>query len=133
MQNRLVTSDLDLTGTWRVHHRVEASQRATFVGLDIAFEINFVQDGKQLAGEGAKFLVDREPAGPHEISRLAITGWVHGDDVRIALIESPAHLPDRAIIGEIVWRAIDPDRMTGRFRVDLAETSGRSEAVRLGA
>jgi hypothetical protein len=38
--------------------------------------------------------------------------------------------PERTIVGEIVWKAIDPDHMIGSFRVDLAKTSGRSEAVR---
>jgi hypothetical protein len=129
-RSELASEPLDLTGRWRVAHHVESSARPAFVGLDIEFQISFLQDGEQLAGEGEKFLVDRKPAGPEEASRLAITGWVHGRDVRISLMESTPQVPVRTIIGEIVWTAAGPDRMVGSFRVDLAETSGRSEATR---
>jgi hypothetical protein len=121
---------LDMTGTWLVSHRVISSARPDFVGLDIQFQINFSQDGQQLAGDGEKFLVDSHPASPDEISRLAITGWVRDVDVRISLMELSLQRPARTIIGEIVWTATNRDRMVGSFRVDLAETSGRSEAVR---
>jgi len=130
MQNDLASKPLDLTGRWRVIHFVETSQRRDFVGLDIEFHITFFQDGGQLAGEGEKFLVDRQPADPDEVSRLAITGWADDEEVRISLMESSPQGPDRTIIGEIVWKALDPDHMIGSFRVDLAKTSGRSEAMR---
>lgn len=121
---------LDLTGEWRVIHRVAASARLDFIGMDIAFQVRFSQDGQQLAGEGEKFLVDRQPASPDEVSHLAITGWVQDDDVTISLMEISPRGPERTIIGEIVWKAIDADRMLGHFRVDLADTTGLSEAVR---
>ncbi|HEX2139305.1 MAG TPA: hypothetical protein VHG33_06305 [Woeseiaceae bacterium] len=121
---------LDLTGTWRVAHRVTASQRPDFLGLDVEFRITFVQDGGQLAGEGEKFLVDREPADPREVSHLEITGWVHETDVQISLMERSPLSPERTIVGAISWKPVDANRMIGSFRVNLAETSGLSEAVR---
>ena len=124
---------LDLTGRWQVIHHVAASARLDFIGLDIAFQIRFSQDGQQLAGEGEKFLVDRMPARPDEVSRLTITGWVQNDDVTISLMEISPRGPERTIIGEIVWKAIDADQMLGQFRVDLADTTGLSEAVRQAA
>jgi hypothetical protein len=130
MRNKLSSAPLDLTGTWRVTHRVAASRRPDFVGRDIAFRITFVQDGKQLAGEGEKFLVDFEPADPSEVSLLEITGWVHPTNVQISLMERSPLGRAGAIVGEIAWKPIDPDHMIGSFRVDLAETSGRSEGVR---
>ncbi len=130
MQNDLASKPLDLTGRWRVTHYVEASQRRNFIGMDIGFQITLFQDGEQLGGEGEKFLVDRQPANSDEVSRLAITGWVHDAEVRISLMESSPQGPERTIIGEIVWNALSPDHMIGSFRVDLAETSGRSEAMR---
>jgi len=130
MQKNLGMEPLDLTGRWRVTHHVEASRRPDFVGLDIEFQITFLQDGEQLAGEGEKLLVDQQPASPGEISQLAMTGWVHKAEVRISLMESSPQNPDRTIVGEIVWKAIGPDHMIGSFRVDLAATSGRSEAAR---
>src|SRR5687768_13529801 len=130
MHGDQASKSLDLTGRWRVAHRVEASERPDFVGLDIEFHITFFQDGEQLAGEGEKFLVDRQPAGPDEVSRLAITGWVHGAEVRISLMEISAQHPQHTIVGEMVWKVVDADHMIGSFRVNLAETSGRSEAAR---
>lgn len=125
-----VSEPLDLTGRWRVVHHVESSERVDFVGLNIEFQIDFLQDGQQLAGEGEKFLVDRQPANPDEISRLAITGWISGDEVRISLMEVTPNGPAQTIIGEIVWNAAGPAHMIGNFRVDVANTRGRSEAVR---
>jgi hypothetical protein len=131
MPDRTASQPLDLTGVWRVTHKVERSRRASLVGLRIEFKMTFLQDGKQLAGEGEKFLVDHQPARWEEASRLAITGWVHARDVKISLLEIAPQNGQRAIVGEIAWVAIAPDHMAGSFRVDLAETSGRSEAVRL--
>jgi hypothetical protein len=124
------TEPLDMTGTWRVSHRVISSARPDFIGLEIEFQITFAQDGQQLAGDGEKFLVDSLPASPDEISRLAITGWVRENEINISLMELSLQRPARTIIGEIVWAAKSRDHMIGSFRVDLAETSGRSEAVR---
>ena len=121
---------LDMTGRWRVTHHVVSSGRPEFIGLDSEFQISFSQDGQQLAGDGEKFLVDRQPADPGEVSRLAITGWVRDDDVRISLMELSLQRPAHTIIGEIAWKVKSRDHMIGSFRVDLAETSGRSEAVR---
>ena len=127
MQSDRLAKPLNVAGHWRVTHHVEASQRADFVGLDIAFQITLTQDGGQVAGEGEKFLVDRKPASAGEASRLEITGWAHETEVRISLMEVG---PTRTTIGTIDWTAVDTDRMAGRFSVDLAKTSGRSEAVR---
>jgi hypothetical protein len=131
MPDETALQPLDLTGIWRVTHHVETSRRASLVGLRIEFKMTFVQDGNQLAGEGEKFLVDHQPAKWEEASRLAITGWVHGRDVRISLLEIAPQNGQRAIVGEIAWIAEAPHRLAGSFRVDLAATSGRSEAERL--
>lgn len=130
MRNAFTSKPLDLTGRWRVIHYVESSEQRNYIGLDIEFQITFLQDGEQLAGEGAKFLVDRQPAHLDEVSRLAMTGWVHEAEVRISLMESSPQGPERTIVGEIVWKAMNPDHMVGSFRVDVARTSGRSEAMR---
>jgi hypothetical protein len=130
MRVDLTSKPLDLTGVWRVAHRVESSRRADFLGLDIEFQCTFLQDSQQIAGEGEKFLVDRQPARPGEVSQLAITGWVDREDVRISLMEISPHGRPYTIIGEIIWKAIDADHMVGSFRVDLADTRGRSEAQR---
>jgi hypothetical protein len=121
------TMPLDLTGDWHVTHHVDASIRPDFLGLAIEFRMAINQDGPQLAGYGEKFLVDQQRAGADEASRLEVTGWVSEAGVQISLIEVG---PARTIIGDITWRALGSDHMAGSFRVDLAQTSGRSEAVR---
>ena len=130
MRNPSASPPLDLTGRWRVRHRVERSLRPSFVGLSIEFQVSFLQDGPQLAGEGEKFLVDDAPAPPGETSRLAITGWIDGRNVRLSLLETAPQNADRTIYGEIFWQAVSADRLVGEFRVDLACTGGRSEALR---
>ena len=122
-----VSEFLDVAGEWHVTHHVDASLRPDFVGLDIEFRMAFTQDGPQLSGYGEKFLVEERQAGVDEVSHLEITGWANQNCVQVSLIEVG---PARIIVGDIAWRASDPDHMTGSFRVDLARTSGRSEAVR---
>jgi hypothetical protein len=123
----LVSEPLDLAGEWRVTHRVDASRRPDLVGLNIEFRMAFTQDGSQLSGYGEKILVDRQQASPDEISHLEVTGWASQTSVQVALIEVGRA---RTIVGDIAWSTIHPHRMAGSFRVDFAQTSGRSEAVR---
>ncbi len=120
----------DLTGQWRVIHDVQKSELARYVGLKIEFQMSLSQHGDQVSGVGEKFLVDWQLATREEASRLEVAGRVEERDIRLSLLESPPHHPERKIVGEIIWRAEDPDRMVGSFRVDHAATSGRSEALR---
>ena len=120
----------DLTGQWTVTHDVTASERHDFVGLSIEFQVTLLQSGDQLAGAGRKFLVAQHPADPEEGSQLEITGWVRGSRVQLALMEVPVS-GDRINCGSIDWAVINPHLMTGTFNVDLARTSGRSNARRI--
>lgn len=126
----LATRNLDLTGSWWVKHRVRTSEQARYVGLDIDFHVTLRQDGQVLSGHGEKFAVDQRLAARDEASRLEVEGRVEGRNVRISLVERSPHAPDRAIVGTIAWQAEGPDRLTGSFQVDLADTSGSSEALR---
>jgi hypothetical protein len=125
---RLVRTDL--SGRWWVKHRVRSSRLPRFVGLEIEFYINLAQDGEALTGDGEKFAVGWRLAGRNEASRLELNGRVHGADVQIALVEHPPAKPDRTIFGSINWKVVNPGRLVGEFRVDAADTSGSSEAVR---
>ncbi len=121
---------LDLTGRWRVIHHVQKSSRTRYVGLNIEFQVTLIQDGDKVTGEGEKFLVDWQLANREETSRLAIEGSVDDSGVRISLLERSPKNPERAILGEISWRPVNNNHMVGSFRVDAADTSGSSEAVR---
>lgn len=121
---------LDLTGAWRVVHHVEKSERSAFVGLRIEFQITLRQNGDEITGEGEKFLVDWRLAARDEASRLTVEGRVDGPRVHVSLIERAPHDLERAITGRIDWTFVEPDRLSGTFQVDLAETSGRSDAQR---
>lgn len=121
---------LDLTGRWRVIHHVQKSSRSRYVGLNIEFQITLVQDGDKVTGDGEKFLVDWQLANRDEASRLAIEGQVDQSGVRISLLERSPKNPNRTIVGEISWQVLNSNHMIGSFRVDAAETSGSSEALR---
>ena len=121
---------LDLTGRWRVIHQVQKSSVSRYVGLSIEFHVTLVQDGDRVTGDGEKFLVDWQLAGRGETSRLAIDGRIDGGKVQISLMERAPQNPERTILGEISWRPVDANHLIGSFRVDAAETSGRSEALR---
>lgn len=120
----------DLSGRWWVKHRVKASSRPRFVGLEIEFYVTFQQEGKKLTGEGEKFAVGWQLAGRDETSRLELNGQLNGADVHISLAERAPMNPDRTIFGTIDWKVVNSRRLVGSFRVDAAETSGSSEAVR---
>ena len=121
---------LDLTGRWRVIHHVQKSARSRYVGLNIEFQVTLIQDGNRLTGDGEKFLVDWQLTNRDEVSRLAIEGRVDEAGVQLSLLERSPRNPDQAIIGEISWRPVNSNHMIGSFRVDTAETSGSSEALR---
>jgi hypothetical protein len=123
----------ELTDPWRVVHRVERSDLPRYVGLRIEFQVKLVEFGGSIVGNGEKFLVDYELASRDAASRLEISGVVERSDIRLFLMERPEGRPNRSIVGEIVWRAIDADHLAGAFRVDHQRTSGTSEAVRWGA
>jgi hypothetical protein len=123
----------ELTGQWRVVHRVERSDLPRYVGLRIEFQVNLVEFGGSIVGNGEKFLVDYELTSRDAASRLEISGVVEGSDIRLFLMERPEGRPNRTIVGEIVWRTVDADHLAGTFRVDHQRTSGTSEAVRWGA
>ena len=120
----------DLSGRWWVRHRVKSSNLSRFVGLEIEFYVNFLQNGETLTGEGEKFAVGWRLAGRNEASRLELNGKLTGADVHISLVEHPPAKPDRTIFGSITWKVVNPGRLVGEFRVDAGDTSGSSEAVR---
>src|SRR5688572_28614344 len=114
----------ELTGQWRVVHRVRRSYLQRYVGLTIEFQVNLVEFGGAIVGNGEKFLVDSELASPDAVSRLEISGVIEGSDIRLFLMERPEGRPNHMIVGEIVWCPVDTDHMTGTFWVDLHRTSG---------
>jgi hypothetical protein len=120
----------DLSGRWWVKHRVRSSSLQRFVGLEIEFYVNLRQDGQALTGSGEKFAVGWRLAGRDEASRLELNGRLDGADVQISLSEHPPGKPDRTIFGSISWKVVNPGRLVGEFRVNAADTSGSSEAVR---
>lgn len=125
---RLVRTDL--SGRWWVRHRVKSSRLQRFVGLEIEFYVDLVQNGRTLTGHGEKFAVGWRLAGRNEASRLELTGELDGADVQVSLVEHPPGNPDRTIFGSIAWKVVTPGRLVGEFNVDAAETSGSSEAIR---
>ena len=124
------SSVVDLGGRWRVIHDVRKSKRPHFVGLKIEFHVTLAQFGGSLVGSGEKFLVDSAPARPDEVSLLEISGRVEQQTVKLSLLERIDGRPERSLIGEILWRPFGRNHMLGSFEVDIAETSGRSEAFR---
>ncbi len=125
---RLVRTDL--SGRWWVKHRVKSSDLQRFIGLEIEFYVNLVQNGRTLTGDGEKFAVGWRLAGRNEASRLELTGELDGPNVQISLVERPPGNPDRTIFGSINWKVVTPGRLVGEFKVDAATTSGSSEAIR---
>lgn len=121
---------VDLSGRWRVIHDVRNSKRAHLIGLKIEFHVTLVQFGGSLVGNGEKFLVDSAPAKPDEVSLLEISGRVEQQAVKLSLLERIDGRPGRSLIGEIRWQPFGRNHMLGTFEVDIAETSGRSEAFR---
>ena len=109
---------------------MKESSRQAFIGLEIDFYVTFQQDRERLTGEGEKFAVGWRLAGRDEASRLELSGLLSGADVHISLIEHPPLMPGRRIFGAIDWKVVNPGRLVGSFRVDAAETTGSSEAIR---
>ena len=123
-------ANLNLTGRWQVLHRIERSTMARYVGLEIEFDVSLTQHGDKVSGTGEKFIVGWELARRDEASRLTLEGRVENANVQLAIVErSPKH-PDREIVGEIIWKAVSPDTLIGGFRVDAADSSGSSRALR---
>jgi hypothetical protein len=111
----------ELTGQWRVVHRVERFDLERYVGSRIEFQVNLIEFGGSIVGNGEKFLVDYELTGREAASRLEISGVVEGSDIRLFLMERPEGRPNRSVVGEIVWRAIDADHLTGTGRPRLRD------------
>ena len=128
--NPLDTFELDLNGSWRVIHNVRNSKLSRYVGLQIEFFVTLNQDNGRVTGDGTKFAIGPDLAGRNEVSRLVIEGRVDGTAVELSLVERAPARPEREIVGKVLWRAISPNRLLGSFRVDAAESSGSSEAIR---
>src|SRR5688572_29468544 len=110
--------DLNLTGRWQVLHRVERSSLSRYIGLEIEFDVELIQDGQNVTGTGEKFTVGWELARREEASRLTLEGRVQNANVQLALSEKSPRNPDREIVGEIIWKALTANRLIGSFRVD---------------
>jgi hypothetical protein len=126
----LYPKDLDLTGRWQVLHRVERSSLSRYVGLEIEFDVMLEQDGATVTGSGEKFIVDWQLAGREEASTLTLEGRVEDSNVVLAITERSPKNAERTIRGEIIWKALTPNRLLGSFKVDAAESSGSSRALR---
>jgi hypothetical protein len=123
----------DLTGRWQLTHQVQRSALSRYVGMELEFDVELVQEGGTITGSGKKFVVDWQIAGRDEASTLSLEGLVDGDNVRLAVVErSPAH-PGRDMAGEIIWKIAAPDYLIGSFRIDAAKSSGSSQARRRDA
>lgn len=119
----------DLSGRWRVIHKVERSTLERFKGMEIEFDVTLDQENGRVTGEGAKFIVDMEMIRRDEASRIALSGHVDGEEVTLELSEeAPAR--DREIAGEIRWTVVTEDLLSGTFRVDAAGSAGTSRALR---
>ncbi len=130
MQIKTRPAAVDLTGRWQVTHQVQQSALSRYVGMEIEFDIQLMQEGGVVTGRGTKFVVDWQIAGREEASTLTLDGTVAEDNVRLAVVErSPAH-PGREMNGEIIWKILAPDYLVGSFRSEAADSSGSSKARR---
>jgi hypothetical protein len=120
----------DLNGRWRVIHRVERSGLSRYVGLEIEFDVVLTQDGDRVTGEGEKFIVGWELVSRREASRLKLEGRADGDGVHLSVLEVPPSDPEREIVGEITWKVVTNDMLTGTFWVTAAKSAGTSRALR---
>jgi len=119
-----------LTGQWRIMHNVETSERQQYVGLQIEFLFSLVEFGGTVVGSGKKVGVNENAAADEEMSLLEISGEIRPSEVKMSLLERREEAPEQSLIGEIVWRPVSADHFAGRFRVDVGDTRGRSEAFR---
>ncbi len=130
MQARTRPAAVDLTGRWQVTHQVQRSALSRYIGMEIEFDLELMQEGGAVTGRGTKFVVDWQIAGREEASTLTLEGTAEEDNVRLTVIErSPAH-PERDMNGEIIWKILAPDYLVGSFRIEAADSSGSSRARR---
>lgn len=120
----------DLSGRWRVIHRVERSACRAYVGLEIEFDVVLEQDGERLTGRGEKFLVAGRLVRQDEVSRLFLTGGATGRQIHLEVVEICGEPSDRRIVGAIDWDVVTDDLMAGAFQVSAAESAGSSLALR---
>jgi hypothetical protein len=123
---------MSLTGKWRIIHDVHRSQRERYEGLKLEFHVSLAELGGALVGSGSKVGVNERSVPEDEISLLEIGGRDCGSDtIELSLFERRRNGRGASIVGEIVWKRVTPDHMLGRFRVDVGNTVGRSEAFRI--
>src|ERR671917_267321 len=88
----------DLSGRWRVIHRVERSALSRYVGLEIEFDVVLAHEGDRVTGDG----------------------------VHLSILEMPPADPEREIVGEIAWKVVTNDMLNGTFWVTAAKSAGTS-------
>jgi hypothetical protein len=123
-----------LSGLWCVTDVIQSSQHGSYVGMELKFSLQLVQDKDRITGTGRKVLVSGTVPPPMESSTIKIEqGLVSKKQVTLSFIEGNDARSDRKnLAGNFVWSIVDADTLVGKFDTAAAGSSGDSTARRGG-
>jgi serine/threonine-protein kinase len=118
----------DIGGRWELHHDVESTNRQAFVGMNLGYRLNLVQDGARVHGRGQKISENGVLLIPSQRTPIEVEGRIEGDQLVLHFTEIGSERTSR---GTMRWRMGPGSTLRGRFSSDAADSSGSSVARRL--
>lgn len=120
--------DHNLSGRWLLSHSVTVSEYASYQGMEIEFEIQFIRSDSELHGQGEKISVNGVPLPLTERTPIFLDGSIAGDHVTGSLRE---HGQKREPIGSFSWTiSKNQNIMKGSFKTSAGNSQGQSIATR---
>jgi len=116
-------------GRWELTHHVEATSYAPYQDMLLGYEVNLVQEGNRVYGQGRKMSENGVLLPRTQRTPIEVAGRIENGQVVLNFTEIGGSRTSR---GTIRWRvAPGDDDVQGRFTSDAADSSGASSGRRV--
>jgi cytoskeletal protein RodZ len=117
----------DVSGTWTLDTRIEASSYRDYEGLQLGYRLELRQDGSRVTGTGVKTTESGRQLGSAAQTPMLIQGTISGERLTLTFVERGL---SRTTHGKMILDVTDDGVLRGRFSSTAAQSNGLVEARR---
>jgi hypothetical protein len=123
-------SRIDISGEWKMVNVIESTSYSKYKGLKIRYRIFIDQDGLDFTAEGEKCWENDEELPTAAHTPISILGTIQNNCIKGTVIEEGTR---RRTSGFVNWTISENHLfMEGTFSTTAANTSGRSQMIKIG-